>query len=542
MKKQLLMICAMLFSFGAMAQNGPQVTYRDGTVEGIDSSGVAIFRGVPFAQPPVGKLRWQAPQPVKAWTGIRSAKAFGPDPVQYNAFGDMVFEGKGQSEDCLYLNIWTPAKEASAKLPVLIYFNGGGLVSGSASEPRYQGLRLARRGDIIVVTANYREGIFGFFSYPELTKEGCHGNQGWLDQAAAIKWVKDNIAAFGGDPEKITINGESAGSQSVCALTVSPLSKNLIAGYMCSSGSVVSNASPVSLAASEKISVSWAKKNHLKNLAAMRALSADQINKLNDGSFGEGTKCIDGVFLTEDPNVTIEKGEQAQVPCLLGNNNGEIPLAAMAGKNAPTMANLAPLVANCFGTDANTVYNLYDIHSDADILGMKGAALGGDVFIAYATWKWADMVRQSSKVPVYRYVYCHPRPNMQLAGKAPGLAGGTVDAKADAPKQPAAVAAVHSSDIEYAMGNLSTNTAFPWTTHDYATSEIFQQIYINFVKTGNPNGQGVPAWEEYNNSGDVPAVMLIDENTHQVKDAGVEARYHAIDKLILDKLAKDKKK
>lgn len=542
MKKQLLMICALLFSFGAMAQNGPQVTYRDGTVEGIDSSGVAIFRGVPFAQPPVGKLRWQAPQPVKAWTGVRSAKTFGPDPVQYNAFGDMVFEGKGQSEDCLYLNIWTPAKEASAKLPVLIYFNGGGLVSGSASEPRYQGLRLARRGNIIVVTANYREGIFGFFSYPELTKEGCHGNQGWLDQAAAIKWVKDNIAAFGGDPEKITINGESAGSQSVCALTVSPLSKNLIAGYMCSSGSVVSNASPVSLAASEKISVTWAKKNHLKNLAAMRALSADQINKLNDGSFGEGTKCIDGIFLTEDPNVTIEKGEQAQVPCLLGNNNGEIPLAAMAGKNAPTMANLAPLVANCFGTDANTVYNLYDIHSDADILGMKGAALGGDVFIAYATWKWVDMVRQSSKVPVYRYVYCHPRPNMQLAGKAPGLAGGTVDAKADAPKQPAAVAAVHSSDIEYAMGNLSTNTAFPWTTHDYATSEIFQQIYINFVKTGNPNGQGVPAWEEYNHSGDVPAVMLIDENTHQVKDAGVEARYHAIDKLILDKLAKDKKK
>ena len=542
MKKQLLMICALLFSFGAMAQNGPQVTYRDGTVEGIDSSGVAIFRGVPFAQPPVGKLRWQAPQPVKAWDGVRSAKAFGPDPIQYNVFGDMVFEGKGQSEDCLYLNIWTPAKEASAKLPVLIYFNGGGLVSGSASEPRYQGLRLARRGDIIVVTANYREGIFGFFSYPELTKEGCHGNQGWLDQAAAIKWVKDNIAAFGGDPEKITINGESAGSQSVCALTVSPLSKNLIAGYMCSSGSVVSNASPVSLAASEKISVSWAKKNHLKNLAALRALSADQINKLNDGSFGEGTKCIDGVFLTEDPNVTIEKGEQAQVPCLLGNNNGEIPLAAMAGKNAPTMANLAPLVANCFGTDANTVYNLYDIHSDADILGMKGAALGGDVFIAYATWKWADMVRQSSKVPVYRYVYCHPRPNMQLAGKAPGLAGGTVDAKADTPKQPAAVAAVHSSDIEYAMGNLSSNPAFPWTTHDYATSEIFQQIYVNFVKTGNPNGQGVPAWEEYNNSGDVPAVMLIDENTHQVKDAGVEARYHAIDKLILDKLAKDKKK
>lgn len=538
MKKQFLILFALLLSFGAGAQTGPQVTYRDGTVEGVDSSGIAVFRGIPFAQPPVGKLRWQAPQPVRAWTGVRPAKAFGPDPVQYNAYGDMVFEGKGQSEDCLYLNIWTPAKRASDKLPVLIYFNGGGLVSGSGSEPRYQGLRLSRRGNIIVVTANYREGIFGFFSYPELTKEGCHGDQGWLDQAAAIKWVKDNIAAFGGDPGRITITGESAGSQSTCAQTVSPLSRNLIAGYMCSSGSVVSNASPISLAASEKISVRWAKKNHLKNLAAMRALSASQINKLNDGRFGEGTKCVDGIFLTEDPNITIEKGEQAQVPCLLGNNNGEIPLAAMAGKNAPTMANLAPVVAGCFGTDAGTVYNLYDIHTDADILSDRGAALGGDIFIAYATWKWADMVRKSSKAPVYRYVYCHPRPEMQLAGKAPGLAGGTVDVKENAPKHPAATTAVHSSDIEYAMGNLSTNTAFPWTTHDYATSEIFQQIYINFVKTGNPNGQGVPEWEEYNHGGAVPAVMLIDENTRQVKDAKVENRYHAIDKLILDKMAR----
>ncbi len=530
--KLVFTLLAIFLSLGASAQTGPQVTYRDGTIEGIDSSGVKIFRDIPFAEPPVGDLRWKAPQPVKAWTGVRSAKAFGNDPAQRPVFGDMQFEGKGKSEDCLYLNIWTPAKKMDEKLPVLIYFNGGGLMAGSGSEPRYQGLRLARRGNIIVVTANYREGIFGFFSHPELTKEGCHGNQGWLDQAAAIKWVKDNIAAFGGDPNRITINGESAGSQSVCALTTSPLSRDLINGYMCSSGAVVANATPISLKEAEQKGVAWAKKNHLKKLSDMRKLSTEELNKLDDGTFGEGTKCIDGIFLTEDPNKVISEGRQSQVPCLLGNNNGEFPVAAFAGGKAPTMASLSPVIAGYFGTDANTIFNLYDIHTDADLLGAKGMALGGDMFIVYATWKWADMVRQSSKAPVYRYVYCHPRPNMQLKGKAPGLAGGTVDVKDDTPKQPAATTAIHSADIEYAMGNLSTNTAFPWTADDYATSEIFQQIYINFVKNGNPNGPGLPQWDTYNHNGDVPPVMLIDTNTRQVKDAKVYNRYKQIDAFI----------
>ena len=533
MKKLFLAIFASSLSLCSMAQaGGPQVTYRDGTVEGIDSSGVKIFRGIPFAQPPVGDLRWKAPQPVKAWTGVRPAKAFGPDPEQNNVFGDMVFEGKGKSEDCLYLNVWTPAKKMNEKLPVLIYFNGGGLVAGSGSEPRYQGLRLARRGNIIVVTANYREGIFGFFSLPELSKEGCHGNQGWLDQAAAIKWVKDNIAAFGGDPDRVTINGESAGAQSVCALTTSPLTRDLLNGYMCSSGAVVSNAKPITLAEAERKGAAWAKKNHLERLSDMRKLSAEQLKKLDDGTFGEGTKCIDGIFLDEDPDKVIGEGRQAQVPCLLGNNNGEFAIAAFAGGKAPTLDNLSPAIANYFGTDAKSIFDLYDIHADADLLGDKGTALGGDMFIAYATWKWTDMVSHSSKAPVFRYVYCHPRPNMQLKGKKPGLAGGTVDANDDEPKLPAATSAVHSADIEYAMGNLSTNKAFPWTADDYATSEIFQQIYVNFVRNGNPNGPGLPQWDTYNNNGDVPPVMLIDTNTRQVRDAKTHARYRKIDALI----------
>ena len=539
MRHLFLSIMALLLTTVAMAQ-GPQVRVEGGTIEGIDSSGVKIFRGVPFAAPPIGALRWKTPQPVKPWEGVRPAKEFGNDPEQSNIFGDMVFDAKHRSEDCLYLNVWTPAKTMNEKLPVLIYFNGGGLVAGSGSEPRYQGLRLARRG-IIVVTANYREGIFGFFSHPQLTKEGgCNGNQGWLDQAAAIKWVKNNIAAFGGDPDKITIDGESAGSQSVCAQTVSPLSKNLIAGYMCSSGSVVSNAKPITLEESEKIGEDWAKKNGYKKLSDLRKLPTVEIMKLDNGQFGEGTKCIDGIFLNEDPDKVIREGRQAQVPCLLGNNNAEMSVAAFAGGKAPTIENLTPAISGIFGTDAKTVFNLYNIKSDEDVMKLQGYQLGGDIFIAYATWKWADMVRQTSKHPVYRYIYCHPRPEMQIAGKAAGLAGGTVDVDPNAPKTPSNPGAVHSADIEYAMGNLSTNTAFPWNKDDYAVSEIFQQMYVNFVKYGNPNGLGLPQWDTYNNNGDVPPVMMIDVKSAQRRFPEVEARYHKIDTLIQSKM-QDKK-
>lgn len=235
-----LIMCAAAF-IGINAQNAPQVQTVNGTLEGIECSGVKVFKGVPFAAPPVGQLRWKAPQPVEKWDGVRKATEFGPNPMQQPVFGDMMFATKEMSEDCLYLNIWTPSKTWNEKLPVFIYFNGGGLMAGSGSEPRYAGMTFARNG-IVAVTANYREGIFGFFAHPELSKETEHkgsGNYGFLDQVAAIKWVKDNIAAFGGDPDHITIMGESAGSISVSALMASPLSRGMIAQAMGSSGSVL---------------------------------------------------------------------------------------------------------------------------------------------------------------------------------------------------------------------------------------------------------------------------------------------------------------
>ena len=231
---------------GAYAED--RVKTACGVVEGTTApNGVRAFRGIPFAAPPVGDLRWQPPQPVKPWEGVRKADRFGPRAMQRPIFGDMNFRSDGMSEDCLYLNVWAPAGTGEQRLPVLVYFFGGGFMAGDGSEPRYDGASMASKG-VVAVTVNYRLNVFGFFAHPELTKESPHhssGNYGLLDQSAALGWVRQNIAAFGGDPEKITIAGESAGSIAVCAQMASPLSKNLIAGAIGESGSPMGTLTPV---------------------------------------------------------------------------------------------------------------------------------------------------------------------------------------------------------------------------------------------------------------------------------------------------------
>lgn len=268
MRKSFLTFVLTLLAGALFAQQPTRVNVAEGTLEGVNESGIKTFKGVPFAAPPVGDLRWKAPQPAAKWQGVRQAKEFGPNPMQESIFGDMNFGTKKMSEDCLYLNIWTPAKDMNEHLPVLIYFNGGGLIAGSGSEPRYAGDAMARKG-IISVTANYREGIFGFFTHPQLSKETAYkgsGNYGLLDQVAAIKWVKDNIAAFGGDPERITIVGESAGSMSVSALMASPLCQGLFAQAMGSSGSVIGMKKVYTLEEAEARGVEMGKEDRLQEL------------------------------------------------------------------------------------------------------------------------------------------------------------------------------------------------------------------------------------------------------------------------------------
>src|SRR5947208_987865 len=249
------LILMALTASGAFAAD--RVKIPNGTLEGAgpQASGVREFKGIPFAEPPVGELRWSAPKPVKNWTGVRQATQFGPRCMQQPLFGDMNFRSNGMGEDCLYLNVWTPAKSANERLPVLVYFFGGGFLAGDGSEPRYDGESMARKG-IVALTVNYRLGVFGFLAHPELTKESPHhssGNYTLLDQHAALLWVRANIAAFGGDPKKVTIAGESAGSIAVSAQMASPLSRELIAGAIGESGAMINpTIPPVPLAEAER--------------------------------------------------------------------------------------------------------------------------------------------------------------------------------------------------------------------------------------------------------------------------------------------------
>jgi para-nitrobenzyl esterase len=530
MKKQFFItLAAMFLTIGASAQDAPQAQTGNGILEGINESGIKVFKGVPFAAPPVGNLRWAAPQPVQKWDGIRKADEFGPNPMQENVFGDMMFGTKKMSEDCLYLNIWTPAKTMDEKLPVFIYFNGGGLMAGSGSEPRYAGLSMARRG-IVAITANYREGIFGFFAHPQLSKETSYkgsGNYGFLDQAAAIKWVKDNISAFGGDPDRITIMGESAGSMSVSALMASPLTRSLISQAMASSGSVLGSRPVLSLKEAEEAGVETTKRLGCKSIKDLRALSADELMK-RAAVKSVPSYNIDNYFFTEQPAETYAKGEQAQVPCLIGNNSSEmVPAYILQGKPA-TIENLKPIVEKAFNVSADKLLPMYGINTDADIMKLPGYQLAGDIFIAYATWKWMDVQQQTCSKPVYRYVFCRPRPDMVIKNKEAGLAGGVQDKKSDAPAAPKIPGAIHSADIEYEMGNLSTNNVFAWNADDYAVSDIFQSYYANFIMTGNPNGLGLPEWTPINGQAVAP-VMQIDVNTYLKADPQMENRYKLID-------------
>ena len=463
--------------------SSPRVTIANGVLEGIDASGVYIFKGIPYDAPPVGAFRWREPQPVKQWEGVRKADQFGPRAMQRGLFGDMVFRSNGMSEDCLYLNVWTPAKTAGkAHLPVLVYFFGGGFMGGDGSEPRYDGESMARNG-IVTVTVNYRLNVFGFFAHPELTKESPHhasGNYGLLDQSAALQWVQHNIAAFGGDPHRVTIAGESAGSISVSAQMASPLSKQLIAGAIGESGSLLGTLSPVSLADAEQSGLKFAGMAGAGSLAALRNLPADKLLEVAAGHEWELFRItIDGYFFPKSPLKIYNAGEQAKVPLLAGWNSEEMNYRALMGKDTLTKENFAKAVQKLYGDQATAILNVYQATTPEE-LTQAATDLAGDRFIGFSTWKWTDL-HSSAAQPVYRYFYTRPRP---------GAKGG----------------AVHSAEIEYAMGNLPTNKVFAWQPEDYKVSAILQSYFVHFIKSGNPNGEGVPAWPAVQKG--VPAAVM----------------------------------
>lgn len=527
MKKMMFLIACVLCTVAGYAQQGPLATTQYGVLEGVCESGVNVFKGVPFAAPPVGENRWRAPQPLQPWQGVRSAKKFGDDPMQGNPFGDMGFDAEKKSEDCLYLNVWTPSKTMTDRLPVVIYFNGGGLIAGSGSEPRYSGRQMARHG-IVAVTANYREGIFGFFSHPQLSKETSYkgsGNYGFMDQAAAIKWVYENIAAFGGDPKQITIVGESAGSMSVSALLVSPLTRGMIARAMASSGAVCGQRL-LSLKNAEKQGVEKLKELGLKNIADARKMPADEL-LAKTLSGGLASYCLDGYFFTEDPTDAYLNGHQQKVPLLVGRNSLEMSPQAYLGGKAPTLENLRPALETAFGDKTDEAMRLYGLNTDRDVLGKPGVDFASDQFIAYGTWLFGYLHAKTSGQPVYRYYFSHPRPAMRDKGLVAGLAGG-VQKKGDddvmtIPQNDEFKGAVHSADIEYAMATLPTNRVYDWQPDDYRVSDQFINYYANFIKTGNPNGLGLANWTSITGK-EQPTQLILDVDSYETYDPAFEKR------------------
>ncbi len=526
-----------LLSLSVIAQKNSsfsiQAKIENGVIEGLydTKTGLQMYFGIPFARPPVGDLRWKAPQPVDNWRGVLATQAFGPRPVQAIVFGDMNSRSNGLSEDCLYLNVWTPAKRNETGLPVLVYFYGGGFVAGDGSEPRYDGASMARKG-IVVVTVNYRLNIFGFFAHPELSKESPYkasGNYGLLDQNAGLKWVQKNITVFGGDPKKVTIAGESAGSISVSAQMASPLSRNLIAGAMGESGAGIRpTLFPVPLAEAEKTGLEFAKNAGFPTLAQLRALSTREIYEIYTESkrFGFPT-VVDGYFYPKTIPEIFKAKEQAQVPLLLGWNSAEIP--GMSFTQGPyTDENYVKKVKETYPNDAEEVLKLYP-HGSANELELSATALASDRFIAYSTWKWFDLHRKNSSQPVYRYLFSKMRPPLVDQSRAPGLAGGTVEKGQDAPKMPQPVGAPHACEIEYCMGNLDLIKDYAWTRDDYTVSMTMLNYFANFIIHGNPNGANLPEWPAADPSDTTPPVMVLDVQSKAV-DASQDERYLFLDK------------
>ena len=470
----------------ANAGDALRIATDRGKVQGkLSSDGqVRAFLGIPFAAPPVGKLRWQPPQPAARWRNVRQATAFGSRCMQPNIYDDMVFRDSGISEDCLTLNVWAPATAARSRLPVMVWIYGGGYIAGGTSEPRQDGEHLARRG-VVVVSMNYRLNIFGFFAHPELAAESpqhAAGNYGLLDQTAALRWVARNIAAFGGDSGNVTIFGESAGSMSVSAQMASPLAQGLFARAIGESGSAFRGPTQP-LAEAEEHAVEFARSAFRNTrLSALRAAKAATLLEATRKACEAGdcellSPNVDGYFLPQPVPQIYAAGKQAHIPLLAGWNRDEgTSQIVEAPEKMPTMAALRAMAAQRFGARADEFLKVYSASNDEQALRVA-EDFAGDTFIAYSTWAWMEAHLESGKSPVYRYSF-------DLA--SPGD-----------PHHPASIGAFHSDEIEYVFGNLDSRSGAVWRPEDNALSDLMQAYWVNFAATGNPNGAGVPHWSAY---------------------------------------------
>lgn len=471
-RRLMMVLIIQCFVLSACAEM-THVTVREGQLEGAVTDGIVSFKGIPYAQPPVGDLRWKRPEPPTPWDGVREAKDFGPAPEQNWALAMMMTGGVPKlSEDCLYLNVWTPAKNPDAKLAVMVWIYGGAFINGAGSFPMYDLAKLAKKG-VVTVSFNYRLGPFGFLAHPDLYKEdeeacGCYG---LLDQVAALRWVRENIAQFGGDPSNVTIFGESAGGISVSMLTVVPQAKGLFQRAISQSGGSMAPAKTddeagltvPSMKKAEQFGKAFLSKLGASDLKAARVLSADVIQKAADAAgMGNFWPVANGKTLPADEWELYHDGQFHETPVLIGTNSDEGAL--FVHKRAAPEA-FEQFVRERYGPIADDMLKAYPHASDNEVFKSSKDLFRDSVF-GWPTWAWAELASWKGNDHVWVYYFDYN------------------DAKD-------ADGASHAAEIPFVLGHIKGDG------EKGKLSDMMSTYWVNFARTGNPNGEDLPRWPAY---------------------------------------------
>ena len=507
MKKYFSIALLFVFIIKAGAQKNDVVKTDAGLVSGITNAdnNVHIFKGIPFAAPPVGDLRWKAPQPVQPWSGVKKCDAFSASPMQGKPVPFMMYTPEFLipeqpiSEDCLYLNVWTAAKSSKEKRPVIVWIYGGGFVSGGSACAIYDGENLAKKG-VVFVSVNYRVGVFGFLAHPELTKESdnnASGNYAFLDQVAALQWVQKNIAAFGGDPKRVTIAGQSAGSFSVNALMASPLAKGLFQRAIGESGGMFNaDGRALTLKVAEENGNKFMQSVHANSIADMRKMSAEDLQKAS-ASFSAGP-VIDGYVLPTDVYDIFNDAKQNDVPLLTGWNGDE---GFSFGKD-PSPDEYKANAVKQYGDLSGEFLKVFPGNT-AEEIKKSQFNLGRDNIFSWQAYTWARMQSSKGKSKAYLYQFNHVSPGEEKWG------------------------AFHTSEVPYALHTLHTWN-LQWTDDDKKLEDIISSYWVNFAATGNPNGAGLPEWDSFDENKD--AVMVLNVSEQQTKPITAKAEFDFLDK------------
>ncbi len=472
MKKNLtfIIVLFLFFAWGCGTSLEPgQVQVEEGIVQGSVEGDLTVYKGIPFAAPPVGDLRWKAPRPAEKWEGVKMTTEFAPGPIQGGN------PPSGKSEDCLYLNVWTPAKSPDDKIPVLVWIYGGGFGAGATSEPNYDGTNLANKG-VVLVSIAYRVGTLGFMAHPELSAESPNnvsGNYGLLDMIAGLEWIQKNIAGFGGDPDKVTIFGESAGGIAVSMLCASPLAKGLFHGAISQSGGSFGPTRPTTypgenqktLSDAEKDGLAFAKAAGISSIAELRAIPADQLPA------GRGWPIIDGYVIPDDQHNLYQAGKYNDTPIIVGYNSDE---GLSFSRESDPQAFIAA-VEERYGPYADALIKAYPVGENN--IPKTARDLSRDVAFGWHTWSWARLQAQTGESKVFFYYFDqHP------------------DYPEDSPRY--GQGSPHGQDVAYVFENLNPESP-QVTENDLEISDAMGTYWTNFAKYGDPNGEGVPEWPEF---------------------------------------------